>query len=190
MLDVDARLELIRSMLDRVLTAATAAESVDQVIVLSPERDRVADKIPLLTDTGESLNAALAQAREALWHLGCATVVVLPADLPLLRARDVDALVRAARTGGCAIAPDLRGTGTNGLCLPASYPFSFQFGDDSRRLHLLEARRLGLGCEEVRRAGLSFDIDLPADLMQWEASLYAEWEANTWRNPLHTPIGW
>ena len=177
-LDDIARVELVRSMLTAVLAAATEAQSVHQAIVVSPERDLIPAATPVLADTGESLNVALAHAHSALREFGCREFVVLPADLPRITGADIDALVRAARGGGFAIAPDAAGTGTNALCLISSQPFQFQFGPDSQRLHLQEAQRLGLTAQIVSLPNLEFDVDSPADLQlleeqPWRARLRA-----------------
>jgi 2-phospho-L-lactate guanylyltransferase len=161
-----ARVELVRSMLSAVLTAATHAQSIRQVIVVTPERDAVPAHIPVLADSGRGLNFALTQAHRVLCELGSPEVVILPADLPTITSAEIDALVHAAHGGGFAIAPDVLGVGTNALCLVSGRPFRFQFGIDSLRLHLEEAQRSGLIPEVVRRPGLEFDVDTPADLQR------------------------
>jgi len=163
-----ARLELVRSMLSAVLRAAAGAETLRHIMVVSPERDTVPAQIPVLADTGRGLNAALTEAHRAVLDFGCREVVILPADLPTICATDIDGLVRAGRSGGFAIAPDAADTGTNALCLATARPFHFQFGIDSRRLHLEAAARLGLRPQIVDLAGLQFDIDSPADLTRLE----------------------
>jgi 2-phospho-L-lactate/phosphoenolpyruvate guanylyltransferase len=173
-----ARVELVRSMLAAVLAAAGNAQTVHQTIVVSPERDHIPAEIPVLADTGESLNSALMQACGMLRELGCREVVVLPADLPRITAAEIDALVRAGRANGFAIAPDAAGTGTNALCLVSTQPFHFQFGPDSCRLHLQEAQRMGLTPQVIRLPGLAFDVDAPTDLellgeQQWLTRLRA-----------------
>ncbi len=173
-----ARIELVRSMLAAVLSAAGAAQTVRQIIVVSPERDSVPTEIPVLADTGKCLNSALTQAHRLLRELGCREVVILPADLPKITAAEIDDLVRAGRTGGFAIAPDTAGVGTNALCLVSELPFCFQFGLGSQRLHLQEAQRTGLSPQVVRLPGLEFDVDSPADLdgldeERWLARLQA-----------------
>jgi 2-phospho-L-lactate/phosphoenolpyruvate guanylyltransferase len=161
-----ARLDLVRSMLTAVLEAAGNAQTVHQVIVISPERDTVPAEIPVLADTGESLNSALIQAHTVLREFGCHEVVVLPADLPMITSTEIDELVRAGRDGGFALASDAAGIGTNALCLVSTQPFRFQFGSDSRRLHLQEAQLLGATPRELHLPGLEFDVDSPADLEQ------------------------
>jgi 2-phospho-L-lactate guanylyltransferase len=172
------RIELVRSMLEAVLSAARAAQTVRQIIVLSPERDCVADEIPVLADSGEGLNSALTQAHAMVRDFGCSELVILPADLPLISAAEIDDLVRAGRTCGVAIASDTAGVGTNALCLVSPRSFRFQFGADSKELHLEESRRLGLRASLVQRPGLEFDVDSPADLtlldrQSWLARLRA-----------------
>jgi 2-phospho-L-lactate guanylyltransferase len=172
-----ARLDLVRSMLSAVLAAACRAKSIHRVIVISPERDRVPPHIPVLADTGRSLNGALIQAHSLLRELGRIDVVVLPADLPNISAAEIDALVQAGRRGGCAIAPDTTGAGTNALCLTEAVPFRFQFGPHSCQAHLEEARRLGLDVQMIHRPGLAFDVDSPADLDTLEAR---SWDTHLW----------
>src|SRR5450631_907954 len=161
-----ARIQLVRSMLAAVLSAAGGAQTVRQIIVVSPERDSVPAEVPVLADTGECLNSALTQAHRVLREFGCREVVILPADLPNITAAEIDALVRAGRSGGFAIAPDTAGVGTNALCLVSPHPFRFQFGLGSQRLHLQEAERTGLNAQVVRLPGLAFDVDSPTDLNQ------------------------
>jgi 2-phospho-L-lactate guanylyltransferase len=158
------RIDLVRSMLTEVLAAAGNAQTVHQVIVISPERDTVPAEIPVLADTGESLNTALMQAHTLVREFGCHEIVVLPADLPLITSAEIDELVRAGHASGFAMATDAAGVGTNALCLMSTQPFRFQFGPDSRRLHLQEAQRLGLSPQVVHLPGLEFDVDSSTDL--------------------------
>ena len=173
-----ARIQLVRSMLAAVLSAAGGAQTVRQIIVVSPERDSVPAQVPVLADTGECLNGALTQAHRVLREFGCREVVILPADLPNITAAEIDGLVRAGRRGGVAIAPDTAGAGTNALCLASPHPFRFQFGLGSRWLHFKEAEREGLNPQVVCLPGLEFDVDAPADLnrldeQRWLACLQA-----------------
>ncbi|HEX4024588.1 MAG TPA: 2-phospho-L-lactate guanylyltransferase [Steroidobacteraceae bacterium] len=177
-LDGRQRLVLVRSMLQRVLDALSGAGGIEQVAVVSAERDTVPADITLLPDAGDGLNAALQHAQQGLLERGARAILVLPADLPHLRAEDVDALVRAGRSGGFALAPDAAGTGTNALFWSAesvqraaagAAPLRFEFGPDSCRRHQAQAVRLGLAVQLVHRPGLAFDVDTAADLAQLDA---------------------
>lgn len=164
LLEPDDRVALARRMLNRVLEAARRTPLVDAVIVVSPERDEVPPEIPLVRDAGDDLNAAMDAGRRAAAERGARHLLLLPADLPLLQPADLCRLVLAGRRGGAAIAPDRRGSGTNGLFLPASARFEFRFGEGSRARHEAEARRLGLGIRTVRSPGLQADLDTSEDV--------------------------
>jgi 2-phospho-L-lactate guanylyltransferase len=168
-----ARLQLVRSMLAAVLSAAGAARTVRQIVVVSPERDTVPADVPVIVDTGEDLNSALTEAHRVLLEFGWREVVILPADLPTISAADIDGLAHAARIGGFAIAPDTAGSGTNALCLVSAQAFRFQFGLGSQRLHLREAQRMGLSPQVVCFPGLQFDVDSPADLSRLDGQPWA-----------------
>ena len=165
-LTAEARLALVRLMLERVLAALEGARTVDQFAVVSPERDTVASGISVLSDPGRGLNSALDAARRVLIDRGARELVVLPADLPLVTAADIDAFVERGRRSGFAIATDAVGAGTNALYLGAPVAFRFRFGPGSRRRHFEEAMRLGLKPELVEAPNLEFDLDLAEDLLK------------------------
>ncbi len=157
----DQRLRLVRAMLRRVIAAARAAPGVGQVALLSNERDEAPVGLPLIADRGTDLNSALARALPELRALGATSLVVLPADLPLLTPRDVGVLARIAAAGGVAVAPDWRERGTNALAGPAALPPWFHFGAGSYAAHLAAAEALGVRAQTVRSDGLAFDLDEP-----------------------------
>src|SRR3546814_20566370 len=87
-------------------------------------------------------------------------MIFIHGDLPLLVPEEIDALIQAAG-GGCALAPDRHGSGTNAIALMAAAPFEFAFGENSLALHrTTSGRRAAI----VRRLGLSLDVDTPDDL--------------------------
>jgi 2-phospho-L-lactate guanylyltransferase (CobY/MobA/RfbA family) len=96
-------------------------------------------------------------------------VAVLHGDLPALTSADVTALLAAATGDGAlvAIAPDAADTGTNGLALAPPDVMGFHFGAGSLEAHRRAAKRAGAWTTLVRRPGLAFDIDTPADLAAW-----------------------
>jgi 2-phospho-L-lactate guanylyltransferase len=167
-----ARLQLVRAMLEAVLCAARGAQTLRQIVVVSPERDDVAAEIPVLADAGDGLNDSLSAAQLALQQFGCQEIVVLPADLPHVTAAEIDSLVRAGRDGGFAIAPDAAGVGTNALYLHSAEPFRFRFGPDSKRLHLEQAHNMGMSPRVVQLAGLEFDVDSPDDVHRLREQLW------------------
>jgi 2-phospho-L-lactate guanylyltransferase len=165
-LEHEARLELVRGMLDRVLSALDSAHTIQQYAVLSPERDILPADVLVLADAAEGLNAAVTHAYRSVLALGAGEVLILPADLPNVTGPEIDELVLAGRRGGFALAPDGEAVGTNALFLAHRGSFPFQFGDDSMRRHLAAATQLGLPECVVRLPGLAFDVDAPEHLRQ------------------------
>lgn len=166
------RLELTRAMLAGVIEALQDSRGVDHVAVVSAERDTVPPGIAVLPDRGRGFNAALEDARLALRTLAASEFIVLPADLPLITAADVDAVMQAGKEGGFAIATDRAGRGTNALYLRAESPARFRFGVDSRAAHVAEAIRTGCAPVAVDTPGLRFDVDEPVDLERLMAAAH------------------
>lgn len=116
------------------------------------------------------LNEAVAVGQERALAAGAARVLVVHADLPLLAADDVRALLEPAAP--VVIAPDRLGTGTNALVLAGSVSgFRFRFGPGSREAHEREARRLGVVPDVVLRPGTATDLDTAADWAELPAAV-------------------
>ena len=98
-------------------------------------------------------------------------MLIVPADLPLLTADDVAALVAAAPawnggrgTAGIVLAPDGSSAGTNALLLEPPTALAPSFGADSFQAHVAWAAELALPYTIVRRPALLLDIDTPDDV--------------------------
>ncbi|MDD5175324.1 MAG: 5-amino-6-(D-ribitylamino)uracil--L-tyrosine 4-hydroxyphenyl transferase CofH [Sterolibacterium sp.] len=163
-LDPAERQELVRLMLTDVIKALRSARSITQIAVISPEPLKLDNDIVWLQDHGSDLNAAATQATDWLQEHGVDAMLLLHADLPLLGAEEIDAMVAAGRRQGLALAPDCRQQGTNAifLTLPASYEFSF--GEQSLQKHQAQATIHSLLPALVDLPGLRFDVDTAADL--------------------------
>ncbi|MGE3797902.1 MAG: 2-phospho-L-lactate guanylyltransferase [Thermomicrobiales bacterium] len=174
-LDQADRMRLNHEMLMHVVGASLSVRSSPTVIVVTPDADAVSmlahafgDQTSVLQQLPDAfgLNGALIQATRFAIGNGARTIVVLPADLPLLRGTDIETLLR--RDAPVVVAPDRHRTGTNGLMqrIDATHgEFEYQFGPGSFRLHLDEAHRLGLDAATAVAMGISFDLDTPSDLI-------------------------
>lgn len=145
---------LAEAMLERVLTALRASRGVGRIVVLSPDRPAAAD-IGWAPDHGRGLNAELQAADPG------GALLVIHADLPLVTAEDVDALLAAAQAGGGAIAPDRHGLGTNALALADGFRLRLAFGVGSFAAHRAQAPD---ALTAVTRPGLALDVDTMDDL--------------------------
>jgi 2-phospho-L-lactate guanylyltransferase len=169
-LDPQERVELARTLLERVLGVARTA--LDDVVVISP----AASLAPIVEEAGArlvvqrglGLNEGLQQAREEALADGVGLLAVLHGDLPNLTAADVRALIEAVPgVRGVAIAPDRAGSGTNGLAMRPPDAVAFRFGTGSFELHRADAAERAVPVALVERPGLAFDLDTPADLARW-----------------------
>jgi 2-phospho-L-lactate guanylyltransferase len=157
-LDPEERVALARNLLAGVLRVARQA--ADDVVVITP----AASLGPIVAEA----NAGLDQARAQAVDDGVEVLAVLHGDLPNLSADDVRSLIAAvAGARGVAIAPDRKGTGTNGLALRPPGIIGFRFGAGSFAFHLEEAESAAVEPAIVRRPGLAFDLDTPEDLARW-----------------------
>ena len=109
---------------------------------------------------GTGLNGAVSRGVERLAAAGYTRVVVAHGDLPL--AGD---FTRLTLWPGATIVPDRRNDGTNVISIPSGCGFDFSYGPGSYRRHVAMAQRLGLGLEICRDQTLTWDVDLPADLV-------------------------
>jgi 2-phospho-L-lactate/phosphoenolpyruvate guanylyltransferase len=167
-LDPGARAGLTLYMMGRVVGAIREA-GIEDVCVVSPDRMVLEEAkrrgaTPLIQES-RGLNPALEEGRRRAMGLGASKLLVLPADLPLLDAEDVLAVLREA--GGeptVVIAPDGARSGTNALLIQPPDVLPFAFGIGSFEAHVGAARRRGLDVRVCERSHLAFDLDTAGDL--------------------------
>jgi 2-phospho-L-lactate guanylyltransferase len=170
------------AMLEDVLDATLAVGGWD-TWVISP--DEVALEIAArrgarpVPEARSTLSAAVRQVETMAREEDAAALAVLPGDLPLVTAA---VLGRALRTlGSVIVAPSNGGAGTSLLLRRPPRSIPARFGPDSFRRHLELARERQLPVAVVEDPELSFDLDLPGDILTlidsprrgraWEACL-------------------
>jgi 2-phospho-L-lactate guanylyltransferase len=163
-----ARAGLTLYMMGRVVSALRGA-GVENVCVVSPDRivlDEAEKRgaTPLLQES-RGLNPALEEGRRWTMDRGASSLLVLPADLPLLDAGDVRAVLDGIGAGASVvISPDGAHAGTNALLLRPPDALPFAFGPGSYEAHLRAARERGLDLRVCERPHLAFDLDTVEDL--------------------------
>jgi 2-phospho-L-lactate guanylyltransferase len=166
-LDPGARAGLTLYMMGRVVAAIREA-GIEDVCVVSPDRIVLNEAqrrgaTPLVQES-RGLNPALEEGRCRALDLGAHTLLVFPADLPLLDAADVRAVLEVAGDSSVVIAPDGARSGTNALLIRPPEVLPFSFGVDSFDAHLGAARTRGLDIRVCERSHLAFDLDSAEDL--------------------------
>lgn len=171
-LDAEERQDLAERLLARTLGAALRVERLDDVLVISPDREvlqRAADLgARTLRQRSVGLNDGLAEARSDVIAGGADAILVLPIDLAFV-SRDALAEVleplAGAGTGPVVVlVTDRHGTGTNALALRPPDIIEFAFGSNSRAAHREAAETAGAAYVEIE-GPLAIDIDTPADLV-------------------------
>ena len=192
-LDAEEREDLAEGFLARTVLAALAVDSLDDVLVVSPDRDVLQRAAELgartLRQRSRGLNPGLVEARADVVAGGAEAILVLPIDLPFVTAAAVRAVIEPLDTrgfgsagvggtdvGGASVGSasvgspivvlvtDRHGTGTNALALRPPSVIDFAFGVGSRSAHRAAAGRVGATYVEVD-GPLSVDLDTPDDLV-------------------------
>ena len=116
---------------------------------------------------GES--EAIAMATAEAEKRGAQFTMVLPGDIPLLRASEVEAVLAAMPVVGSVLVPAADARGTNAVLRRPCALFPLRFGNDSFLPHHAAARATGKTSVVLDNAdlpGIALDIDRPADLAQ------------------------
>ena len=170
-LSLDERRGLSQAMLKDVMLAMNGVRRLSRKLLVSQDVDALRFAVchglePLVEQEPLSYRSAAEQAAAAAHAASAKGVLVLPADLPLLTAADVEALLEKSEAAPVTLAPAYRGGGTNALlCVPPG-AIPYLYGPGSSRAHLAAASQRGLASVVVELPGFGRDVDLPED-MQW-----------------------
>ena len=174
-LSLAERSELMKAMVHDVLAEVTRAEGIRETYVVTGS-DEVARWVSPLDvevirerdETGET--DAVHFGFDVMKEAGMDAALVLPGDIPLLRAEDVDSVLQAAPADleppFAILVPSHDRMGTNALLLAPPDILRLRFGYDSFRYHLNEAAARGVSVHVVENSRIALDIDEPADLQQ------------------------
>ena len=170
-LDAEERHDLVAGLLARTVVTALAVDRLDDVLVVSPDREvltRAADLgARTLLQRTRGLNNGLREARADVVAGGAAALMVLPIDLPFVSVEALATLIQPlleAPEPRIVLVTDRHGTGTNALALRPPDAIDFAFGRGSRRAHRAAAETAGATYIEVD-GRLSVDLDTPDDLV-------------------------
>jgi 2-phospho-L-lactate guanylyltransferase len=122
---------------------------------------------PTKLATGEGQGRAVAAALREIEEL---PVLVVNADLPCARPRDLLALLGRLPEGGLALVAARDGT-TNALALSSPHLFAPLYGPRSANRFLAHAERLGVPETNVEIPNLVDDVDTLPDLERLEGRL-------------------
>jgi 2-phospho-L-lactate/phosphoenolpyruvate guanylyltransferase len=170
-LDQPARTELAQVMLHDVMAAIAAwpgrpdcalVTSDPFAIDLAQQYDF--ELIPDRINPGET--GAIEMATRLCVARGIDFTLVIPADIPLIEASELDQILQHAPAEGSLLAPAADGRGTNAAFRRPANLFPLRFGNDSFKPHLAAAQATGKPCIVLQLPSLAIDVDNPEDLQQ------------------------
>jgi 2-phospho-L-lactate guanylyltransferase len=176
-----AREVLAETMFRDVLRQVSAARGLAGTFVVTGD-DKVAaiaatagaEVIRERAENGET--AAVDFARLELKNAGCEAVLILPGDLPLVRAADIEQVVaqvpRDAAAPFALLVPSHDRKGTNALLLAPPDIIQLRFGYDSFTFHMSQVTAQGLPIRFIESEHIALDIDEPKDLERFLAYDY------------------
>jgi 2-phospho-L-lactate/phosphoenolpyruvate guanylyltransferase len=169
-LSQDERAILNKYLLSHTLETLKGVAELEHVLVVS--RDPAALALArthgartVLENGAPHLNVALARATMVAKNYAARGVLIIPADLPLITPQDVRYMLESAKEPPVvAIAPDRRGTGTNGLLVCPVGLIQYDFGEGSFQRHCEHAQQAGVRLQVCDLSSLALDVDYPEDL--------------------------
>jgi 2-phospho-L-lactate guanylyltransferase len=170
-LDQPARTELAQTMLHDVVTALAAWERCPAcaLVTSDPFAVELAQQhgFEIIPDPGNSgETGAIEMATRLCVERGIDSTLVMPADIPLIQASELDQLFAVAPDEGSVLAPAADGRGTNAAFRRPANLFPLRFGNDSFKPHLAAAQATGKPCIVLQLPSVAVDVDNPEDLQQ------------------------
>lgn len=97
---------------------------------------------------------------------GIDSTLVIPGDIPLIQAEELEKIIAAAPEAGSVLVPAADGRGSNAIFRRPAGLFPLRFGNDSFKPHLAAARATGRPCVILSLPGIALDVDNPLDLQR------------------------
>jgi 2-phospho-L-lactate guanylyltransferase len=168
-LDQPSRTALAQAMLYDVLTTLHRWHNRPQVAVVTsdPFATNLATEyrfevMPDSDNPGET--GAIEMATRICVERGVKSTLVIPADIPLIEAWELEEILKKAPAEGSVLVPAGDGRGTNAAFRCPANLFPLRFGNDSFKPHHAAAEASGKPCVVLNLPGIAIDVDNPPDL--------------------------
>ncbi|GHO42557.1 2-phospho-L-lactate guanylyltransferase [Ktedonospora formicarum] len=177
-LTLEQRSSLVLDMLHRVIDALHASQVLASIAVVSADEEVLTYARRWgahgLTEGRPGHNQALTNAAQHLVNYNTDMLLTLSADLPLLRARDIQAMVEQSESYPVVLAPSRDGTGTNAMLARPPLIIPYVFGVNSLQHYIAQARAHNLSHTLYHSLGTELDIDTIEDLVIFQHYDYHE----------------
>jgi 2-phospho-L-lactate guanylyltransferase len=168
-LDQPSRTRLAQAMLHDVLSALHEWNDCPRVGVVTGDpfaiqlaKEYGFELIPDAEDPGET--AAIEIATRLCVERGQQDTLVIPGDIPLVQAWELEEILKHAPVQGSVLVPAADGRGTNAAFRRPGNLFPLRFGNDSFKPHRAAAQATGKPCVVLNLPGIAVDVDNPEDL--------------------------
>lgn len=162
------RKQLCLKMLEDVLKTVKSTKHINQKVVVSndPEVFHVAKNFEAayLKEKKTGLNEAVSETIGWCIERGATSVLVFPADIPLVTPTDLNKMLALREKASMVISPSRSGKGTNALLLTPPNVCPTFYGPCSFQRHLEEASKRRISFRIFRSQRIALDIDTVEDL--------------------------
>jgi 2-phospho-L-lactate/phosphoenolpyruvate guanylyltransferase len=170
-LDQPLRTKLAQAMLEDVASAIDEWKDHPAVALVTgdPFAMELAERyafeiIPDPANPGET--GAIQTATRICMDRGADFTLVIPADIPLIQAWELEEIFKHAPAEGSVLVPAGDGRGTNAVLRRPADLFPLRFGNDSFKPHHAVAQATRKPCVVLQLPGIAVDVDNPSDLRQ------------------------
>lgn len=167
----EQRKELTLSMLEDILRITQKVEKITTTVV-TPDRTVInfVEKkgIGTIQEPDIGLNRALEMAIKKTIEANFQQVLIIPADIPLIRPKDIGGILDLASGERSVVITPSEENGTNALLLRPPDVIGFRFGGESFPEHVKAARSREVGIRIYRSVYVERDIDNPSSLIKIE----------------------
>jgi 2-phospho-L-lactate guanylyltransferase len=174
-LSPEERVELARAMCEDVLNTIGSWRGRPEVAVVTSDSFAciLAERFgfEVIHDSenpGET--GAIEMATSICVERGANHTLVIPADIPLVEAEELQKIADAAPPAGAILVPDAAGRGTNAAFRSPADLFPLRFGNDSFLPHRQAATATGFPLVVLQLPGIALDLDRPDDLNKLAAA--------------------
>jgi 2-phospho-L-lactate guanylyltransferase len=184
--DAKRRLSSILTPEERFALAQTMCEDVLQTLADWQSRTSVAVAVvtsdpfardlaarfhfDVIADDNSGETSAIEMATSVCKERGATSTLVVPADIPLIDAVELQKIVDGAPPAGAVLVPDAAVRGTNAAWRSPADLFPLRFGNDSFLPHRAAAKATGLPCVMIELPSIARDVDRPEDLHELAAA--------------------
>ncbi|MBI3325215.1 MAG: 2-phospho-L-lactate guanylyltransferase [Nitrospinae bacterium] len=163
------RRALAAAMLDDVVAALRQASTLDRIAFVTTDATALAMAAQFGFEVidegfGRGETGAVELAVKVCVERGASALAVIPADIPLLTAEDVDGIMHHGEHCAVVIVPSWDSRGTNAVLMRPPDALQLRFGSWSFFPHVKQAKRKGLPYKVIRLPRVALDVDTPVDL--------------------------